>query len=180
MDKRITHIVYLSISVLLQPPGMKMNVPYAISSMDLGYMDVSQYWTKKNNKTTTWKHCQKQWNGLERTVLGCSLRWEVCVLSHCWTLGCTFRLNNKALSLADKHNHLFLLKGCGRCLALWQCADQAPGAGPSTWSYPRDFSALRVFAALWQSRTAWNQLSLVFAGAIHLRMTLCSNGIGSS
>lgn len=36
MDKRITHIVYLSISVLLQPPGMKMNVPHAISRLKHG------------------------------------------------------------------------------------------------------------------------------------------------
>lgn len=84
LDKSITHIVYLSISVLLQPPGMKwmFHIPFQDWSMDDGYMDVSQNW--KKNKTA-WKHCWKQRNGLGRTVLGYSLRGEVCVLSHYWT-----------------------------------------------------------------------------------------------
>jgi len=37
MDERITLIVYLSNSVLLELPAMKMNVPYVISRLKHGW-----------------------------------------------------------------------------------------------------------------------------------------------
>lgn len=79
MDKRITHIVYLSISVLLQPPGMKMNVPYAISRLKHGSwlhgcVPILNKKNQQNNNMETLSEAMewigKDWFGLQSEVGG--------------------------------------------------------------------------------------------------------------
>lgn len=86
----------------------------------------------------------------------------------------------------DKHSHLFQLR------RLWQVSCPLPMCRWSSWCWgplPEatpvviQLSELLLDASLWQSSTAWNQLSLVFAGAIYLWMiftVLYFSGIGSS
>lgn len=57
MDERITHTVYLSNSVLLQPPGTKMNVPYVISRRKRGWWIHRCVSRLKKTKAT-----EKNWN----------------------------------------------------------------------------------------------------------------------
>lgn len=58
VDERITHIVYLSKANLLQPPGMKMNVPYVISRLQHGWRILGCVSGLKKTKVTL-KRCQK-------------------------------------------------------------------------------------------------------------------------
>lgn len=111
MDKRIRHIVYLSISVLLQPPGMKMNVPYAISRLKPGYMDVSQDWKKIKQHWNTVGSNWIDWKGLFWVTVWDG-RFVFRVTARPRDAPC--RLNNSPgkdlFPWPDKHNHLFQLK----------------------------------------------------------------------
>lgn len=115
MDKRITHIVYLSISVLLQPPGMKMNVPHAISRLKHGWWIhgcVSRLKKKiKQHRNTV----RMDWKGLFWVTVWDG-RFVFWVTAGPRDAPC--RLNNSPgkdlFPWPDKHKHLFQLR------RLWQ------------------------------------------------------------
>lgn len=144
--------------------------------------------TEKQNKPTR-KHCQKQRNGLERTVL---VYWDgrfaFWVTAGPQDAPC--RLNNspgKPLSLARQAQALILLERLWQVpcpLAMCRLSSRwVLGPPPEATPMVIQLKELLLNAALWQSRTAWSQLSLVFAAAIYLQMiftVLYFDGIGSS